>query len=74
MATEPDSVSITPAPDGAGGLMYLTVKHEVAPAEEGRGHDDVCGDCHPGVVVDWAELGRDGLGWDGDPIRGGTGP
>jgi len=52
--------------------MFLTVNHEIAPAEEALGAGgiiDGCMDCHnPGgnQYVEWEELG-----WTGDPLRGG---
>ncbi|MGK7296056.1 MAG: tetrathionate reductase family octaheme c-type cytochrome [Candidatus Wenzhouxiangella sp. M2_3B_020] len=56
--------------------MYLTVNHQIAPADEALGAGgiiDGCMDCHdPGnEFVQWDELG-----WSGDPLRGGerTGP
>jgi octaheme c-type cytochrome (tetrathionate reductase family) len=50
-------------------VMYLSVNHEVAPSEEAWGMDGNCGDCHGGSQIDW-----EGLGWDDDPIRGGSRP
>jgi len=52
--------------------MFLTVNHEIAPAEDALGYGgivDGCMDCHdPGNEdVDWEERG-----WTGDPLRGGT--
>lgn len=50
-------------------VMYLTVNHEVAPAEQALGKDSNCGDCHISGVIDWA-----GLGYSDDPVFGGTRP
>ena len=49
--------------------MYLTVNHEVAPAEQAYGMDGACGDCHTGNQIDWTLLG-----YDADPVTGGTRP
>ncbi len=56
--------------------MFLTVNHEIAPADQALGQGGIiggCMDCHdPGnEYVEWEELG-----WTGDPLRGGerTGP
>ncbi len=46
--------------------MYLSVNHEVAPAEMAYGFDNDCNDCHFDNKIDWA-----GLGWTGDPVDGG---
>ncbi|MGI9341832.1 MAG: tetrathionate reductase family octaheme c-type cytochrome [Gammaproteobacteria bacterium] len=50
-------------------VMYLTVNHEVAPADQAYGVDDNCSDCHFTGQIDWSELG-----WSGDPTQGGTRP
>jgi octaheme c-type cytochrome (tetrathionate reductase family) len=47
--------------------MYLSVNHEVAPAEMAYGMNNDCGDCHFDNKIDWA-----GLGWTGDPAEGGA--
>ena len=45
--------------------MYLSVNHEVAPAEMAFGYDNGgCTDCHTNDQIDWAALG-----YDGDPIN-----
>ena len=50
--------------------MYLTINHEVAPAEMAHGKDGACGDCHFDDKVDWSALG-----WTDDPLLlGGTRP
>ena len=49
--------------------MYLTVNHEVAPKEEAYGFNGDCNDCHFENKLDWTELG-----WDKDPVEGGTRP
>jgi octaheme c-type cytochrome (tetrathionate reductase family) len=46
--------------------MYLSVNHEVAPAEMAYGMDNGCTDCHFGNQIEWAALG-----WTGDPADGG---
>ncbi len=43
--------------------MFLTVNHEVAPAEQAYGKDGACADCHLDGQIDWAALG-----WTGDPL------
>jgi hypothetical protein len=50
-------------------VMYLSVNHEVAPKEEALGVNSNCADCHIVGVVNWAALG-----YDGDPLQGGTRP
>jgi len=51
-------------------FMYLTVNHEVAPADQAYGKDASCGDCHFQGKVDWSALG-----WSDDPLlAGGTRP
>jgi len=50
-------------------FMYLTVNHEVAPAEQALGINNQCADCHFGDRVDWTALG-----YTGDPAQGGTRP
>ena len=52
-------------------FMYLTVNHEIAPAEEAYGKDGACADCHLDNKIDWQALG-----WTDDPIGliGGTRP
>ena len=50
-------------------VMYLTVNHEVAPAEQAYGMDNDCSDCHGSGQIDWP-----GLGWTNDPILGGRRP
>jgi len=50
-------------------VMYLSVNHEVAPAEQAYGMDGACGDCHVLGAIDWTELG-----WTDDPVTGGTRP
>ena len=49
--------------------MYLSVNHEVAPAEMAYGMDGACADCHILPQIDWPALG-----WSDDPILGGTRP
>jgi len=44
-------------------FMYLTVNHEVAPAEQAYGQGGACGDCHFDNKIDWQALG-----WTDDPI------
>ena len=44
-------------------LMYLTVNHEVAPADEAYGKDGACADCHFEGKIDWTALG-----WTDDPL------
>ena len=44
-------------------FMYLSVNHEVAPAEEAYGKDGACADCHLDDQIDWQALG-----WTDDPI------
>ena len=47
--------------------MYLSVNHEVAPAEMAFGYENGgCTDCHFGDQIDWTALG-----WTGDPADGG---
>jgi hypothetical protein len=50
-------------------VMYLTVNHEIAPKEQAYGYDDNCGDCHFGGGVDFSLLG-----YDADPLQGGSRP
>jgi hypothetical protein len=50
-------------------VMYLTVNHEVAPAEQAYGMNNACSDCHGGNQFDWTALG-----WTADPTEGGTRP
>jgi len=50
-------------------VMYLSVNHEVAPAEMAYGYGGDCLDCHGDGKIDWQLLG-----FDGDPISGGTRP
>ncbi len=50
-------------------VMYLSVNHEVAPAEQAWGMGGNCGDCHLGDQIDWVALG-----WTDDPTEGGTRP
>lgn len=50
-------------------VMYLSVNHEIAPAQQAYGMDGACGDCHTVGVIDWTALG-----YDDDPILGGTRP
>ena len=52
-------------------FMYLSVNHEVAPAEQAYGKDGACADCHLDDQIDWQALG-----WTDDPISliGGTRP
>ena len=72
-----DAAAITgqaydPATDTLGFVdtaMYLTVNHEVAPKEDAFGMDGDCNDCHFENKLDWTELG-----WDKDPVEGGTRP
>ncbi|MBT8110929.1 MAG: tetrathionate reductase family octaheme c-type cytochrome, partial [Gammaproteobacteria bacterium] len=45
--------------------MYLSVNHEVAPAEMAYGMDGHCDDCHFSDQIDWGALS-----WSGDPIFG----
>ena len=40
--------------------MYLTVNHEVVPAEQAYGMDGDCADCHFNGQIDWIALGRPG--------------
>jgi len=47
--------------------MYLSVNHEVAPAEMAYGMDGRCGDCHFSDQIDWGALS-----WSGDPLLGGA--
>ena len=47
--------------------MYLSVNHEIAPAEQAFGYDGNCGDCHIGAGIDWQLLG-----WTDDPVNGGV--
>ncbi len=47
-------------------VMYLSVNHEVAPADQAWGMGGDCGDCHLGDQIDWLALG-----WDDDPAEGG---
>ena len=49
--------------------MYLTVNHEVAPKEDAWGMGGDCGDCHFSGQIDWVALG-----YDQDPVDGGTRP
>lgn len=49
--------------------MYLTVNHEVAPSEQALGMGGQCLDCHTEDKINWA-----GLGYDSDPLFGGTRP
>lgn len=52
-------------------IMYLTVNHEIGPAETAFGMDNACADCHLNDKIDWQALG-----WTDDPIPliGGTRP
>ena len=49
--------------------MYLSVNHEVAPADQALGIDNQCDDCHFSGEIDWSALG-----WSDDPANGGTRP
>ena len=49
--------------------MFLSVNHEVAPAEQALGAGPMpenCMDCHSTDYIEWDELG-----WTGDPLEGG---
>jgi octaheme c-type cytochrome (tetrathionate reductase family) len=49
--------------------MFLSVNHEIAPADQALGKGlmpESCMDCHNSAHVDWQALG-----WDGDPMDGG---
>lgn len=50
-------------------FMYLTVNHEIAPAERALGMGGMagCPDCHGSGRVEWDEIG-----WTADPFDGGT--
>ena len=50
-------------------FMFLKVDHEVAPADQAYGMNGACGDCHTGPQIDWTLLG-----YDADPVTGGTRP
>ena len=50
-------------------IMYLSVNHEVAPAEEALGVGGACGSCHFSGQYDW-----EALGYTDDPTMGGTRP
>jgi len=41
-------------------VMYLSVNHEVAPAEMAYGYGGDCLDCHADGQIDWSLLGYDG--------------
>ncbi|MDH5456285.1 MAG: tetrathionate reductase family octaheme c-type cytochrome [Gammaproteobacteria bacterium] len=49
--------------------MFLSINHEVAPAEQAWGMDANCGDCHLSGQIDWAALG-----WTNDPAIDGVRP
>ena len=49
--------------------MYLAINHEVAPKEMAYGMDGDCNDCHGADQIDWTALG-----WDDDPLSGGSRP
>ena len=48
--------------------MFLSVNHEVAPAEMAYGTNS-CDDCHLEGQIDWSLLG-----YSDNPVRGGTRP
>ncbi|MEJ2515580.1 MAG: tetrathionate reductase family octaheme c-type cytochrome [Gammaproteobacteria bacterium] len=50
-------------------LMYLSVNHEIAPKEQALGMDATCTDCHGAGGIDFTLLG-----YDADPLSGGTRP
>ena len=50
-------------------VMYLTVNHEVAPAQQAYGMDGACSDCHGADQIDWTLLG-----YNDDPVQGGVRP
>ena len=50
--------------------MFLSVNHEIAPAEQALGAGtipDNCMDCHSTDYIEWEELG-----WTDDPLQGGA--
>ena len=49
--------------------MFLSINHEVAPAEQAWGMNSDCGDCHLSGQLDWTALG-----WTGDPAIDGVRP
>ena len=49
--------------------MYLTVNHEVVPPDQAYGYGGDCTACHGGNQIEWSELG-----WNNDPLLGGTRP
>ena len=70
-----DAAAITGQPYTSGDYgfveteMFLSVNHEVAPAEQAWGMDADCGDCHLSGQIDWVALG-----WTADPAIDGVRP
>jgi hypothetical protein len=78
-----DAAAITGQPYQSGDFgfvsteMFLSVNHEVAPAEMAYGYDSGCGGCHFDGKIDWAALGYivdDPATEDPDPLVDGYRP